>query len=951
MITMENITINNDKFENDITSVNNNSMAVTAQDDNVSHSDVSAEQDDFDRLLDEFIRKSLDEDTDVGDAGGDDGDGGDYGGEYNDEDDCNIGGGDEDDDVYYGTGIVEFKYNSIDVELGGRVYKMPKRPCLCKASKLVLHNGDYDDFVFAGEPLVFVSNVCDSLRLQLVAHTISGYEKGCSPMVYLYSASESYPIEQMVMRYDEDDRQAVASCSDAVEKLSCGNYFFYVCGVDVEGLSASYESCNGGYCIPFVKVDGDMELPAVTLEAVGVKGGSRHSTLDVSLKFDKMLDKGYAYSLFLYNRNYNLVSRGATFPWDNYSKYKRKKLLAHLTTTYIPFGEYRLFVLQNGVPRWRVEFSVDCGNAVVTGVSDIKQFSEEFLLLSELEKESDWHHFREGCATLGMKDFFLSTYQRSFFNKKRIAIGLNSLGASHNFVYYGESSVAELGGLASMSRMFWNVSYFDPVDCIALTEATNVSTPNDRITEQFKGCNNKCIALYNISALGGNGAFVVKNMIDAINRYSSLCICLIGGRAEIRLLLESFPQLKRYFPESNCISGENILPEAFLDCVIKRLREADLRLSVNAQQLLIDTLLSAQGNGALLGIKLPELYDFVKNGIVDNFVSRVMSSVDKNSIADKAYLSTVEACDIDVEKILWNREDGFEESIRQLNMMVGLKNVKQNIITTFNRLKVCVERRRLGLKVKGGECHHMLFTGNPGTGKTTVAKMMGRIYRSLGLLSKGDVVFVDRSKIVGRYIGDTESNMQRILQEARGNILFVDEAYTLCDGAGDRKDFGHRAIECLLTVMAQEECDMIVIFAGYSKEIEMMMRSNQGLSGRFPYKFEFADYSADELMWIAEQKLLQEDYELTPEARNLLYKTIEETVRDKDWDFCNARWVGQYVDNGIIPAQCERLIKCSAPKSRDDYRLINADDVSAAYALHKPTKKNCKVYRGIGFTA
>ena len=144
---------------------------------------------------------------------------------------------------------------------------------------------------------------------------------------------------------------------------------------------------------------------------------------------------------------------------------------------------------------------------------------------------------------------------------------------------------------------------------------------------------------------------------------------------------------------------------------------------------------------------------------------------------------------------------------------------------------------------------------------------------------------------------------------------------------------------------------MIVIFAGYSKEIETMMRCNQGLSGRFPYKFEFADYSADELMQIAEQKLSQQDYELTAEARDLLHKTIEETVRNKDWDFCNARWVGQYVDNGIIPAQCERLMKCSAPKSRDDYRMVNAEDVNAAFALHKPAKKNCRIYRGIGFTA
>ena len=193
--------------------------------------------------------------------------------------------------------------------------------------------------------------------------------------------------------------------------------------------------------------------------------------------------------------------------------------------------------------------------------------------------------------------------------------------------------------------------------------------------------------------------------------------------------------------------------------------------------------------------------------------------------------------------------------------------------------------------------------------------------------------------------------MQRILQEARGNILFIDEAYTLCDSLQDRKDFGYRAIECLLTVMAQENSDMIVVFAGYTKEMDMMMRSNQGLSGRFPYKFEFEDYTADELMQIAEHNLTQEDYELTEEARSLLHKTIEEAVDNKEWDFCNARWIKQYVSNGIVTAQSERLMSFFGTKSRDDYRCVTVDDVAAAYALHKPVKKSRKVYREIGFTA
>ena len=374
-------------------------------------------------------------------------------------------------------------------------------------------------------------------------------------------------------------------------------------------------------------------------------------------------------------------------------------------------------------------------------------------------------------------------------------------------------------------------------------------------------------------------------------------------------------------------------------------------LSPEALAVLIDIARNAEEIGSLYTATEVMVSEFVKSGIVENFVARTMATLDSARAADKVFLSTVEACDINKEKLVRGTEQEFQESIKELNGMVGLNDVKKNIITTFNRLKNNAERRRLGLKVKNGECHHMIFTGNPGTGKTTVAKMMGRIYRALGILSKGEVVYTDRSKIVGRYIGDTERNMQRLLLEAKGNILFIDEAYTLCDTLQDRKDYGYRAIECLLTVMAQENCDMIVIFAGYAKEMGLMMQSNQGLHGRFPYKFEFNDYTADELMQIAEYKLSEEDYELTDDARALLHKTIVEAVDNKGWSFSNARWIEQYVNNGIIPAQSDRLIQCCNIKTRDDYRSICVEDVRVAYAQHKPSQEVKKVYREIGFTA
>ena len=144
----------------------------------------------------------------------------------------------------------------------------------------------------------------------------------------------------------------------------------------------------------------------------------------------------------------------------------------------------------------------------------------------------------------------------------------------------------------------------------------------------------------------------------------------------------------------------------------------------------------------------------------------------------------------------------------------------------------------------------MIFTGNPGTGKTTVAKMVGKIYHALGQLSTGEVIVTGRSQLVGRFIGETEKNMQEILERARGNVLFIDEAYTLYDGASDHKDFGFRVLESLLAVLALEHADILVIFAGYEKEMKAMMDANLGLWGRFPHQFHFEDYSVDELLQI-----------------------------------------------------------------------------------------------------
>lgn len=299
-------------------------------------------------------------------------------------------------------------------------------------------------------------------------------------------------------------------------------------------------------------------------------------------------------------------------------------------------------------------------------------------------------------------------------------------------------------------------------------------------------------------------------------------------------------------------------------------------------------------------------------------------------------------------------QNDFNESIAELNAMVGLNALKKSMITTFNHTRFDERRKKWGLpvSVKGG--HHMIFTGNPGTGKTTVAKMVGRIFHSMGLLSIGDVIEVERSTMIGRYIGETEQKMMELLERAKGNVLFIDEAYSLCDNnEGDRKDYGCRALECLLTMLSEKNPDVIVIMAGYEKEMNQMLELNPGMKGRFPYKFNFEDYNSDELFRIACNLLEREEYVLTSEAEMLLKDTIAETVAHKDAFFHNARWVEQYIHEGILPAMSDRVMAMPCRlETRELFQTIEAVDVQIAFQRIKPQKREVVIERKrIGFVA
>ena len=287
----------------------------------------------------------------------------------------------------------------------------------------------------------------------------------------------------------------------------------------------------------------------------------------------------------------------------------------------------------------------------------------------------------------------------------------------------------------------------------------------------------------------------------------------------------------------------------------------------------------------------------------------------------KAQLQTIEVSDIPSLR----EEKPKSKGMAGLNQMVGLSNLKHSLSQHLNMVKLANMRMKRGLHTQMPPLH-MVFTGNPGTGKTTVADFLGEIYASMGLLSKGDVIRVEKSDLVGSHVGETERKMKSILNRAKGNILFIDEAYQLYAKEG-QNDYGENVIDSLLTTLANDKIDMIVILAGYPKDMERLLDMNVGLRSRFPYTFHFEDYSVEELHKIALQRATADSYVFTRKAEELLKSLIKREVLRKRSSFGNARFVTRLLSSEILPRMATRLSNLESEPTKRQLKTIVAEDI------------------------
>lgn len=262
----------------------------------------------------------------------------------------------------------------------------------------------------------------------------------------------------------------------------------------------------------------------------------------------------------------------------------------------------------------------------------------------------------------------------------------------------------------------------------------------------------------------------------------------------------------------------------------------------------------------------------------------------------------------------------LDEALQELNALIGLDSVKEQI---HNIVKIVQNRGADSLP-----CMHMVFTGNPGTGKTKIARILARILQALGVLKTDRFIETDRSGLVARYVGHTALKTKEIIKSAQGGMLFIDEAYSLgcysdlgesLSGKGRRHDFGPEAIDALVKEM--EDSDFICVMAGYPREMKTMISCNPGLRDRVGFYIDFPDYSDNELCEIFDYMIADRKYEVTEDAKDSVYEWLQKVCANNDRDFGNARLVRRFVDRVIFKQNVRTAGDC-----------IDAVDVDAAIA-------------------
>ena len=435
---------------------------------------------------------------------------------------------------------------------------------------------------------------------------------------------------------------------------------------------------------------------------------------------------------------------------------------------------------------------------------------------------------------------------------------------------------------------------------------------------------------------GGSGDFgqesvetILKKMEDQRGRF---CVIFAGYPDEMDALMDSNPGLKSRFATHLHFANFNAseLMSIFKKMLIKAQHQLDAEAEEKALeyfQYLTDTADKYFGNAR----EARNLFeDVLKNqsGRLAQLVSDPRGT-DKPLSNDLLKTITVEdlraSYGFDYEE---KKKQSLEDILKELDKLIGLENIKDDIRRLARYLQVQKERQKQGWENERPVLH-AVFLGPPGTGKTTIARMLAKIYKALDLIKKDELVEVGRSDLVAGYVGQTAIKTHKVIDRALHGVLFIDEAYALTSKG--ENDFGHEAVETLLKRMEDNREQLVVIVAGYSNEMSQFIASNPGLESRFSRKFNFRTFTTDELVGIFNLMVKKSHYKVSQEALPVLENIVASAVENKNRHFGNARWVRNFFDRCKME-QAQRI-------SREEYidenvlQLLTVSDLNRAHKI------------------
>ena len=409
----------------------------------------------------------------------------------------------------------------------------------------------------------------------------------------------------------------------------------------------------------------------------------------------------------------------------------------------------------------------------------------------------------------------------------------------------------------------------------------------------------------------------IEELCNKMTKLTNSIVILCGKRNQVLELVKGHEKAREWF--QYIFHFEDLTPDALFQSMVDYVNTRNYLLDPSTEPVLKDYISHAyklRGSNFKNTAFLRGVFD---REIVPRISERVMN---QNLLPEQ-----MDLCTIMPEDLPPISQTDTDAAIQKLKSLIGLDDIKKQILDHTSLVKLNTIRAAKGLHNRMPPMH-MVFTGNPGTGKTTIAKYLGEIYHSIGVLSSGHVVVTDRSKLVGEFIGDAEKNTTNAINSASGGVLFIDEAYNLFTEKDNKRDYGMRVIETLLTCLGSDDTNMIVILAGYTGEMNRMLEANPGMKSRFPYIFQFEDYTPEQLMQIGKKVLEDEHYTMTKEAERKLAKYVIYEYDHKDEHFGNGRFITRLITTNIIPSLSQRLLNKPADQiSLEEMTTIEECDI------------------------